>query len=556
MVQNAVNETTQARSAAVRERFGKQAQPSTTLRSGVTTADIGTLNTTQSLLHHEHGGGAPGEEKVSIGWQVRCSNVPKRIDPNLGAGIRKHAMSRFMSDIKADILATINIDWARSNGSVIQPEETSFRWSGNRTLDPNTANLSARDFYDYYNRPSEGGNAAIRNSDIPTFFKGPMKGQKGPKLFLEIYIDHTAVKNSSYMAASLQKKRNRNDSTASLTSAKAKQVKASEGNSIFQSEFNVSTRARRIGTILETRASCNEVKLEKHVCVASARGAPSILGTGNTLVGSLNSKPFGRGSMKLAYDLYVENGDHLVAKRFFRLDSNIRVDDENQVPEEYEHQDAIENEGLRLAEGAWFLKEFYKYCARLEYSDVEIDKNIQFSTAFVGKELSYPRSQASGKADELGKPLVCWLIEPKRPSTVIKFSGTLKHPATRKDMLGLTIYAFAHFVYLTSKGSRVMADIQGTTSHINGKDTMVLFDVMTHSNAGDTGIGDFGIEGIESFLRDHTCGMVCRGLGLHEKHVASDEKAGSEDSDDSEEIDDNQGDPLQVEDGLEYTDAA
>lgn len=87
--------------------------------------------------------------------------------------------------------------------------------------------------------------------------------------------------------------------------------------------------------------------------------------------------------------------------------------------------------------------------------------DIQFSTAFVGKESSYPRSYASGKADEMGNPLVYWLIEPKRPSTVIKFSGTLRHPASRKDMLGLTIYAFAHFIYLTSKGTRVMADIQG-----------------------------------------------------------------------------------------------
>lgn len=79
----------------------------------------------------------------------------------------------------------------------------------------------------------------------------------------------------------------------------------------------------------------------------------------------------------------------------------------------------------------------------------------------MGKESSHPRSHASGKADVMGSPLVCWLIEPKRPSTVIKFSGTLKHPASREDMLGLTIYAFAHFVYLTSKGSRVIADIQG-----------------------------------------------------------------------------------------------
>lgn len=72
-------------------------------------------------------------------------------------------------------------------------EETTVRWYGNRSLDPNTANLSARDFYDYYNRPSEV-NASIKDADIPAMFKGLVKGKKGPKLFIEIYIDYNAVR--------------------------------------------------------------------------------------------------------------------------------------------------------------------------------------------------------------------------------------------------------------------------------------------------------------------------------------------------------------------------
>ncbi|KAF9473314.1 hypothetical protein BDN70DRAFT_885977 [Pholiota conissans] len=86
------------------------------------------------------------------------------------------------------------------------------------------------------------------------------------------------------------------------------------------------------------------------------------------------------------------------------------------------------------------------------------------------------------------------LNEPKRPSTVMKFSGMLKHQASRKDILVLTVYALAHYVYLTSNGTRVLADIQGTGTHINGKDIMVLFDVMMHSTDGDIGIGDYGAE--------------------------------------------------------------
>ncbi|KAJ7688592.1 hypothetical protein B0H17DRAFT_1202867 [Mycena rosella] len=39
---------------------------------------------------------------------------------------------------------------------------------------------------------------------------------------------------------------------------------------------------------------------------------------------------------------------------------------------------------------------------------------------------------------------------------------------------------------------------------------------MTHTPNGDSGIGDFGMKGIQTFLRDHTCGEVCRALGLND----------------------------------------
>ncbi|KAJ7659811.1 hypothetical protein DFH06DRAFT_1130566 [Mycena polygramma] len=62
---------------------------------------------------------------------------------------------------------------------------------------------------------------------------------------------------------------------------------------------------------------------------------------------------------------------------------------------------------------------------------------------------------------------------------------------------------------------------------------MVLFDPMTHTIDGcsASGIGDFGIEGIQSLLRDHDCGAVCLRLGLDKtaplvlaiNHVESDD---------------------------------
>jgi hypothetical protein len=71
----------------------------------------GTSLTTSTLLHHEHGGGPPGEDKVMVVWavslvsltfvfhiiiyhsQVRESKAPKVINADLGSSAKKWAVS-------------------------------------------------------------------------------------------------------------------------------------------------------------------------------------------------------------------------------------------------------------------------------------------------------------------------------------------------------------------------------------------------------------------------------------------------------------------------------
>ncbi|KAJ7434452.1 hypothetical protein B0H11DRAFT_1938660 [Mycena galericulata] len=105
----------------------------------------------------------------------------------------------------------------------------------------------------------------------------------------------------------------------------------------------------------------------------------------------------------------------------------------------------------------------------------------------------------------------------------IKFSGTLIHRSARRDLRSVTIGAFAHFVFGYSKQELVFADLQGTACQLKtrngfGKDGLVLFDLMTHTLDGDSGVGDFGIEGIKTFTKDHECNEICRGLALHESY--------------------------------------
>ncbi|KIK79382.1 hypothetical protein PAXRUDRAFT_161426 [Paxillus rubicundulus Ve08.2h10] len=96
---------------------------------------------------------------------------------------------------------------------------------------------------------------------------------------------------------------------------------------------------------------------------------------------------------------------------------------------------------------------------------------------------------------------------------VIKFSGTMQHPIAN-DKHGITVAAFAHFVYEFSKHKMVFADIQGSPMTVNGGDGVILFDVMTHSPEGDSRIGDHGKEGIATFIQQHKCDYICTGLGL------------------------------------------
>ncbi|KAJ7440571.1 hypothetical protein FB451DRAFT_1415067 [Mycena latifolia] len=46
---------------------------------------------------------------------------------------------------------------------------------------------------------------------------------------------------------------------------------------------------------------------------------------------------------------------------------------------------------------------------------------------------------------------------------------------------------------------------------------------MTHTPKGNSGIGDFGREGIHSFIRDHSCGALCRSLGLDKTIILTNE---------------------------------
>ncbi|KAJ7676231.1 kinase-like domain-containing protein, partial [Mycena olivaceomarginata] len=72
-----------------------------------------------------------------------------------------------------------------------------------------------------------------------------------------------------------------------------------------------------------------------------------------------------------------------------------------------------------------------------------------------------------------------------------------------------TVHTFARYIFGYSGGELVFADLQGTPTPVRGNDGLVLFDPMTHTIAGGSGLGDFGIDGIETFINTHECNRLC-----------------------------------------------
>ncbi|KAF8508003.1 kinase-like domain-containing protein [Gautieria morchelliformis] len=106
----------------------------------------------------------------------------------------------------------------------------------------------------------------------------------------------------------------------------------------------------------------------------------------------------------------------------------------------------------------------------------------------------------------------CYLVDPMLPNqSITKFSGAAVAGQNDKSLMGRTMDALAHFSLVISNEALVLVDIQGGIRDTN---QLTLFDTMTHMLAGNSGIGDKGVDGINEFKLKHHCNSICRGLGL------------------------------------------
>ncbi|KAF4574709.1 hypothetical protein EYR36_006059 [Pleurotus pulmonarius] len=426
------------------------------------------------------------------------NNSPKKINNDLGNGARKVANSRAIIDVKAELLETMNVEWIRSNSAHLLNEEVHLCFPGNRLLLPNTLTLNVGEFYLHY---SSSSNAAIYIDVVPKIFQGLPK-TKIPLICLELYIDYEAYTTrviGDENFGSLLGKRNRLDSNASM--GPPSQIRRSSYAMV--SKFAL---PKRSGPFIQRSA----VSLKKITCDIDENGGPSFTEQDQVLNGYIRDECIGKGTMKVVYDLELITAEvktlAYVAKRFFCLD------DKGSAVSVAANLDEVQAEMTRLAWASSFLAEFYNYCKSVPGASVH--ETLFFpSDTFLAREITSP-SQASGITSLSDGEAMTWIVEPKRALSVMKFSGTLDHHPQRRDRCAQTVYAFAHFAWGQSNNCLVFADIQGTPACHNGKDSLALFEIMTHTVTGDSGVGDSGEEGIQSFLQDHKCLDICKQLGL------------------------------------------
>ncbi|KAK7029317.1 kinase-like domain-containing protein [Favolaschia claudopus] len=334
---------------------------------------------------------------------------------------------------------------------------------------------------------------------------------------LELYIDSESWAESvdGDIAASLlgSKKRSIAD-PAALSAAKRPRALHStlnQSNMRLRSEFRPSGLSGPAPVVSRTR-----ITLKRMDCIVDPRtGDMQFESSEIILRGRLRNDPLSSGAMKNVYDFLSDNGQSYVVKRFYRLTE----DSENTAPNTLpftvdEHLVQIQAEAMRIGLGQWVMNAFFQHARNRNVT--AIDFNIAFTDAFLAEEIESP-SPASGIPQITAEsPGITWLVEPKRSTSVEHFSYTLVHKSRKRDLRSSTIYAFAHFVWGHSNQTMIFADLQGTPALVGRKDGLVLFDPMTHTVGGNSGIGDFGLEGINSFIQDHSCGDVCNRLALDE----------------------------------------
>ncbi|KAG6905918.1 hypothetical protein DXG01_016948 [Tephrocybe rancida] len=437
----------------------------------------------------------PSFDKIQVNVEVRFRGGAKRdqtsTDPTFGKWGQLWKRDVFLSEILDNSLVTSNVTWDKDNAQSLERNEVEFRWYGNKVFQPGTQNLTVGEVYNKY-----------LTGDKASFYMPPEKvvrASKGPTMFLELCINKLAYNCRTAVNA---------DSEVSLgpkSGARKRRHNQDRGES--DQDWDDSDEPVRPLTSKRPRQFSTAISVEDTGEV-EVMWADSTDITTTVEPALLHLTALATRATKTVHKLVID-GLLYVAKAFFDTgNGSVSIED---------NATALEQEAVRLQQAQWFWKKFVT--SAKEQRD-PICQDIRVSDGFLIcivrntlDELESVLPSHPSDTNKIGAASTVLLIEPHRTRSVVKFSGTLQHPH-QTDKMGKTITAFAHFVHHTSSGEFIFVDIQGSPATINGRDGITLFDLMSHSVQGDSGVGDHGVDGIKSFVDQHWCDFLCTSLGL------------------------------------------
>ncbi|RDB20021.1 hypothetical protein Hypma_013049 [Hypsizygus marmoreus] len=417
-----------------------------------------------------------------------------KIDARLGSTSRAYPPEMSVDEVLENILSTLNPTWERANARSLQLSDIDLRMHGNQTIIPGLQDSTLQDFYEVHKRSA--------SSNI-YFGKLPKTAAclKGKVVAIELWIDTSAYEERTGQTAISNAGRGKRKGTGQKSMADVVSKRPRVSVNLETTFKRRSPLSIEDGHPISLKVA--HVDIDPETCDLTVMWDAS-----ETKEAIITSSIFKSGKMKNCYKVIMENKEY-VAKRFFEVGNG-----ENKVAPAENAKHLIE-ELERCENGRWFLHNF-----RMKAADVgvEVADDVEFTQCFLAEEVvpaGKSPSAASG-LDEFDDPEVkiIWFLEPLRQTGVTRWSGTMQHP-DHKGKLPQTLAAFVHYAYSESNGTLVFADLQGSKGTLsNGKSGMILFDIMTHSPDGMTGVGDYGPEGIERWREQHVCHEICEALGL------------------------------------------
>ncbi|KAJ6484712.1 kinase-like domain-containing protein [Mycena sanguinolenta] len=451
---------------------------------------------------------------VKVYAEVRLGATCK-VNMRLGQTSRSYPPDTMMDEIKDELLAGWNVTWTKTKtypiikqvapifssspaDNSVDREQADWRFHGNQNIIRDSEHLAVLDFYQAHK--TSGAQDAY-------FSKMPKHAaaMKGRVLALEVWID-TPEDDVSPPPGSAAKKR-RGSTSVEENDDPVKRPRASGVGSTF---------TRRVPGPDPTKST--EISLTFAMVIVDTESCdvqliwPDI-DPATTETALIGDEIAFSGKMKHCFKLSIGT-EQYVAKRFFEIGAG------KEEVTMAENTSNLEYEALRCETASWFLSNFR---TATEDRNMVVAKNFEITKYRLAQEVISPDSvpsPASGvvkevfEAESVADRRIVWLLEPMRNSSVTHYSGTMDHPAGQ-GQLAHTLSAFVHYSFQWSEGTVVFADVQGSSGRLS-TNTMgiIIFDMMTHTPDGDSGVGDHGGKGIEKWRDQHDCNVFCKNLDL------------------------------------------